>query len=146
VNPKNDTRTVQPYLFFEGRCEEALEFYRKTLGAEITALVHFKDIPDPNMRPPGAENKIMHASFRIGESTVSASDGRCQGSQNFRGFSLSLNVPNEGEAEQLFAALAEGGRVQVPLGKTAFAARFGMVEDRMGVSWTINVAAQGKTS
>ena len=109
---------VQPYLFFDGRCEEAIEFYRSALGAEVTALLRFKDSPDPGMCVPGAGEKVMHASFRIGETTVMASDGRCQGQPSFQGFSLSLTVPNEAEAERLFAALADGGQIQMPLAKT----------------------------
>ena len=133
---------VQPYLFFDGRCEEAVEFYRSRLGAEMTMLMRFKDSPEPHqpgMVPPGSENKVMHASFRIGETTVMASDGRCLGNASFQGFSLSLTVPNEGEAERLFAALGAGGHVQMPLGKTFFSPRFGMVAERFGVSWMIIV-------
>lgn len=133
---------IQPYLFFEGRCEEALEFYRKALGAEVTMLMRFKDNPEPaqpGMCPPQSADKIMHASFRVGDATVMASDGRCQGRPNFQGFSLSLDVPSEEQAERLFAALAEGGQVQMPLTKTFFSPRFGMVADRFGVSWMIIV-------
>ena len=100
-----DNRLVQPYLFFEGRCEEAIEFYRNALGAEVTMLVRFKESPDPAMCPPGSEEKVMHASLRIGETTVMASDGRCEASANFRGFSLSLTVPTEAEADRFFTAL-----------------------------------------
>jgi PhnB protein len=132
-------RTVQPYLFFDGRCEEAVEFYRKVLGAELTALVRFKDSPDPAACPPGAGDKVMHASFRIGESTVLASDGGCEGRPNFQGFSLSLTVADDADAERLFAALADGGEIQLPLAKTSFSPRFGMVADRLGVSWMIYV-------
>jgi PhnB protein len=134
---------VQSYLFFDGRCDEALEFYRRTLRAEVTMLMRFKDSPEPHqpgMVPPGSENKVMHASFRIGDSTVMASDGRCLGKPNFQGFSLSLSVPNDAEAERLFAALGEGGQVQMPMAKTFFSSRFGMVADRFGVSWMIIVA------
>jgi len=131
---------VQPYLFFDGRCEEAVEFYRRTLGAEVTMLMRFKDSPDPAMVPPGAANKVMHASFRIGETTVLASDGRCEGRSSFQGFALSLTVPGETEADRLFAALADGGQVQMPLTRTFFSPRFGMVADRFGVSWMIFVA------
>ena len=134
---------VQPYLFFDGRCEEAVEFYRRALGAEVTMLMRFKDSPEPHepgLVPAGAEDKVMHTSFRIGETTVMASDGQCLGQQSFQGFSLSLTVPNETEAERLFAALADGGQVQLPLTKTFFASRFGMVADRFGVSWMIVVA------
>jgi PhnB protein len=132
---------VDPYIFFDGRCEEAIEFYRKAVGAEVTMLVRFKDSPDPNMRPPGAENKVMHARFRIGDATVMASDGECGGKPNFQGFSLSLTVPNEAEADRAFAALSDGGQVQLPLTKTFFSPRFGMVTDRFGVGWMILVAA-----
>ncbi|HEX2135849.1 MAG TPA: VOC family protein [Microvirga sp.] len=133
---------IQPYLYFDGRCEEALEFYRRALGAEVTMLMRFRDAPDPpppGMIAPGSEGKIMHASFRLGEATVLASDGRCQGQPEFRGFSLSLSVASEAEADRVFAALAEGGQVQMPLGKTFFSPRFGMVADRFGVSWMVIV-------
>jgi PhnB protein len=128
---------VQPYLFFDGRCDEALEFYRSKLGAEVTALVRFKDSPDPDVSPPGAGDKVMHSNFRIGETTLMASDGRCQGQPNFQGFSLSLTAPNEAEADRLFAALADGGQVQLPLAKTFFSPQFGMVADRFGVPWMV---------
>jgi PhnB protein len=133
---------IQPDLYFDGRCEEALEFYRRALGAEVTMLMRFRDAPDPpppGMIAPGSEGKIMHASFRLGEATVLASDGRCQGQPEFRGFSLSLSVASEAEADRVFAALAEGGQVQMPLGKTFFSPRFGMVADRFGVSWMVIV-------
>jgi PhnB protein len=132
---------VQPYLFFDGRCEEALDFYRNALSAEVTMLMRYKESPEPPQcpLPPGAENKIMHSSFRIGETMVMASDGLCQGQPSFQGFSLSLNVPNEAEADRLFTALAEGGQVQMPMAKTFFSPRFGMVVDRFGVSWMIVV-------
>jgi PhnB protein len=133
---------VQPYLNFDGRCEEALEFYSRALGAEVTALMRYKDSPQPaaGMTPPGAENKVMHASFRIGQSTVMASDCHCGAKPNFQGFSLALTPPNEAAAERVFAALAEGGQVQMPLAKTFFSPRFGVVADRFGVSWMIYVA------
>jgi PhnB protein len=131
---------LQPYLFFDGRCEEALDFYRKALGAEVTMLMRFKDSPEPpkpGMVPPGSENKIMHSSFRVGNNTVMASDGRCMGQPAFQGFSLSLIVADEAEVERLFAALGEGGQIQMPLAQTFFAKRFGVVADRFGVSWMI---------
>ena len=134
---------VQPYLFYEGRCEEALAFYRGALGAEVTMLMRFKDSPEPpqpGMVPPGSEDKVMHTSFRIGDTTVMASDGRCLGQPSFQGFSLSLTVPNDAEAERLFAALADGGQVQMPLTKAFFSSRSGMAADRFGVSWMIVVA------
>jgi PhnB protein len=134
---------VETYLFFDGRCEEAIEFYKKVLGAEVTMLMRFKDSPEPpqpGMIPPGSENKIMHVSFRVGDTTVMASDGRCTGQANFQGFSLSLTVANEAEADRKFAALAEGGQVQMPMAKTFWSPRFGMVTDRFGVGWMVSVA------
>jgi PhnB protein len=134
---------VQPYLFLDGRCEEAIEFYRKALGAEVEMLMRFKDSPEPpqpGMVPPGSENKVMHSCLRIGETRVMASDGRCQGKPNFQGFSLSLTVSDAAEADRVFAALGNGGQVQLPLTKTFFSPRFGMVADRFGVAWMIIVA------
>ncbi|MFZ3328209.1 MAG: VOC family protein [Methylocella sp.] len=131
---------VQPYLSFEGRCEEAVEFYRKALGAEVTRLMRFKESPDPGMCSPGTLDKVMHMSFRIGDTTLFASDGRCTGQPNFQGISLSLTVPNDSETERRFASLADGGQVQMPLTKTFFSSRFGMVADRFGVAWMIVVA------
>jgi len=132
---------IQPYLFFDGRCEEALTFYRSVLGGEVTTLMRYKDSPDPGTCPPGAaEDKVMHANVRIGDTIVMASDGLCGGHPSFQGFSLSLTVADEAEAERLFAALADGGQVQMPLAKTFFSPRFGMVADRFGVSWMIIAA------
>jgi len=133
---------IQPYLFFDGRCEEALDFYRARLGAEVTMLMRYSDSPDPvppGMVAPGSENKVMHSSFCIGETTVMASDGRCEGKITFQGFCLSLTVPNAAEADRKFAALSDGGRVEMPLGKTFFSPRFGMVADRFGVGWMVIV-------
>ena len=139
---------VQPYLFFEGRCEEAIEFYRSALGAEVTQLMRFKDSPEPpdpetcqGMTPPGSEDKVMHASFRIGDTEVMASDGMCSGQSNFQGVSLSIAVPDDATAERFFTALGDGGQVQMPLGKTFFSSSFGMVADRFGVSWMIITAS-----
>jgi len=131
--------TVQPYLFFEGRCDEAIEFYRQALGAEVTMLMRFKDSPDPAMAAPGAGDKVMHAVLRIGDTAVFASDGRSQGSPRFEGFALSLTARDEAEADRLFAALAKGGQVHMLLTKTFFSPRFGMVADRFGVSWMVIV-------
>ncbi len=133
---------VQPYLFFDGRCEEALEFYRKALGAEVNMLMRYKESPEPpppGCVPAGSENKVMHANFRVGDSEVMASDGQCTGKPNFQGFGLSLIVPTEAEADKAFAALADGGKVQAPLAKTFFSPRFGMVTDQFGVMWMILV-------
>jgi len=134
---------VQPYLTFDGRCEEAVEFYRAALGAEVAMLIRYRDAPEPpppGMVAPGSEDKIMHVSLRIGEATVMASDGGCRGAQRFDGFSLALIVPDATAADRAFAALAAGGEVQMPLGETFFSKRFGMVADRFGVAWMVNVA------
>jgi len=134
---------VQPYLFFDGRCEEAVEFYRRAIGAEVEMLMRFRDGPEPaqpGMVPPGSENKVMHAALRIGDTMVLGSDGRCLGQPNFQGFALSLTAADDAEADRLFAALAEGGQVQMALAKTFFSSRFGMVADRFGVSWMVYVA------
>jgi PhnB protein len=134
---------VQPYLSFDGRCEEAIDFYRTALDAEVTQLLRFKDMPEPatpGMVPPGAENKIMHASFRIAGTELLASDGQCSGKAVFSGISLALVLPNDAHAERAFAALADGGQVNMPLAPSFFSSSFGMVTDRMGVSWMITVA------
>ena len=135
---------VQPYLFFNGRCEEAAEFYRRALGAEGTMLMRWKDHPDPQppgMVPPGSENKVMHMRFRIGDTEILASDGQCVGQPSFQGFALSLTAANEAEAERFFHALSDGGEVRMPLAKTFFSPSFGMVADRFGVSWMVYVEA-----
>lgn len=136
---------VQPYLFFEGQCEEAVEFYRRALGAEVQMQMRYKDSPEPP--PPGCgptdTNKIMHASFQVGNTVIMASDGRCTNQPKFDGFALSLSFGSETEAERAFGALAEGGRVQMALTKTFFATKFGMVVDRFGVSWMVIVHPPG---
>jgi PhnB protein len=134
---------VQPYLMFDGRCEEAIEFYRRAVGAETTMLMRFKDSPEPappGMVPPGSENKVMHAAMKIGDSVVMATDGGCQQKAAFEGFSLTLTVPTEAEADKRFNALAEGGQVRMPLTKTFFSPRFGMLQDKFGVGWMVIVA------
>jgi PhnB protein len=131
---------VQSYLFFDGRCEEAIEFYKKALGAKVDMLMRFKESPqpaDPSVYPPNSADKIMHASLRIGDTRVMASDGHCSGKSSFQGFALSLDAKTEAEADRLFSALADGGQVQMPLGKTFFSPRFGMVTDRFGVMWMV---------
>jgi PhnB protein len=133
---------VTPYLFFDGRCEEAIDFYKKALGAEVGMMMRFNESPEkppPGMVPPGSENKIMHACIRINGADVMASDGNAKGKPKFEGFSLTLNAKDEAAADRMFAALADGGQVQMPLGKTFFAKRFGMVADRFGVGWMIIV-------
>jgi PhnB protein len=131
--------SVTPYLFFDGRCEEAIEFYKKTLSAEVQMMMRFKEGPDKTMCAPGSENKIMHACIKIGGAPVMLSDGRNQGKPKFEGFALSINPKDEADAARTFAALSEGGQVQMPLGKTFFAKSFGMCADRFGVGWMIIV-------
>ena len=131
---------IQPYLFFDGRCEEAIDFYSRTLGAEVTMLMRFKESPDQSMVTPESKDKVMHASLRIGDATVLASDGRCMGNPSFQGFALSVTAANEAEEKRLFAALGEGGQVQMPLAKTFFSPSFGMVADQFGVGWMVYVA------
>ena len=135
----NSNTSVQPYLLFNGRCEEALEFYRNALGAEVEMLSRFKDAPDPGMTQPGMENKVMHASFRVGETLLMASDGGGGGQPRFEGFSLSILVPDEEKADKVFKALASGGKITMPLEKTFWAPKFGMLEDRFGVGWMVSV-------
>jgi len=131
---------VQSYLFFDGRAEEGIEFYKKTLGAEVTMLMRFKDSPDQSMCKPGDENKVMHAYMNIGETGVMISDGRNTGNPNFQGFALSIATKTEAEANKLFTALGDGGKVTMPQTKTFFSPRFGMVADKFGMNWMILVA------
>jgi PhnB protein len=133
---------VQPYLFFDGRCEEAVEFYQRALGAKVGMLMRFKESPDPpppGMVPPDSGDKVMHAELQIGDTVVMASDGSCTGKPSFKGFSLSLTAADAAEADRLFNALADGGQVQMPMGPTFWSPRFGMVADRFGVGWMVGV-------
>lgn len=139
---------VQPYLFFGGRCEEALEFYQRAVGAKVEMMMRFDESPDPpppGMVPPGYEKKVMHAAVRIGASTVLASDG-CEPGAAFKGFSLALQVVDEAEANRAFAALAVGGQVQMPLGKTFWSPCYGMLVDRFGIGWMVNVLVEPHTA
>ena len=131
---------VQPYLFFDGRCEEALDFYRKALGAQVGMMMRWKDSPEPcpeGTIPPGSENKVMHAAFKVGDTQILASDGHSTGKPTFQGFGLTLNAASDAEADKLFNAVGKGGQVQAPLSKTFFASKFGMVTDRFGVLWMV---------
>jgi PhnB protein len=135
---------IQPYLFFGGRCEEALEFYRKALGAQVEMLMLHKDSPDPHppdMLQPGFEDKVMHAAVRIGSAILMASDG-CDDKSCFGGFRLSLALATEDEAQRAFAGLSDGGQVQMPLTKTFWSPCFGMVTDRFGVGWMVTIIAE----
>ena len=138
---------VQPYLFFDGRCEEAIDFYKTAIGAEVEMLMRFKDSPEkppPGTMPPGSDDKIMHATLKMGDTQLMASDGHCQAKPQFEGFSLSLTVPDEAAAERAFKALSEGGQVRMPLSKTFFSPRFGMLADRFGVGWMVIVQPAGR--
>ena len=142
MSTSKDNRVIEPYLFFNGSCEQALEFYRKALGAVVQFTMRYKESPEPlqpGMVPPGFENKIMHTSFRVGQTTVMASDSCSAEKASFQGFSLALSVRSEAEADRAFAALADGGQVRMPLTKTFWSPRFGMVVDRFGVGWMISV-------
>ena len=132
---------VEPYLDFEGRCEEALEFYKKAVGAEVTMMMKFGEAPDKSMITPGSENKVMHASVKIGDSIVMASDGWNKGKTTFEGISLALTAKDDGEAKRFFEALSAGGEVKMPITKTFFASSFGIVDDRFGVNWMIMMPA-----
>lgn len=141
MSTSNLTAMVQPYLFFGGRCDEAIDFYRKTLNAEVAMLMRFKDSPEPQPGLPECfHDKVMHAALKIGDTVLMASDGRCDGQANFDGFSLSITVPDEAEAERVFRALSEGGLVTMALEKTFWAPKFGMLTDRFGVGWMVSVA------
>jgi PhnB protein len=134
---------VESYLFFNGRCEEAIEFYKRALGAEVLMLMRNNESPEPpppGTMPPGSESKVMHATLRIGTSNLMLSDGYNDGKPAFTGFSLSLDAANEAEADRLFTALSDGGTVQMPLAKTFWSPKFGMVADRFGVGWMVSVA------
>ena len=136
---------VQPYLFFEGRCEEALDFYTRALGTKVDMLMRMHEAPEPpppGMMPPGTENKVMHASFHVGDTEVMVSDGRCSGQPKFDGFSLSITAADEADARRKFDAMATGGEITMPLGKTFWSPCFGMLKDRFGVGWMITVAPE----
>jgi PhnB protein len=128
---------VQPYLAFEGRCDEAIEFYKKAIGGKVEMLMRFKDAPDQSMVTPGNKDKVMHAALRAGDAMILMSDGRCTGSPNFNGIALALSAANDADAERIFSALAEGGSVNMPMAKTFFASRFGMLSDKFGVGWMV---------
>lgn len=134
---------VTPYLFFDGRCEEALAFYGKAIGAQVQMLMRYNESPDPGSAGPNPANgeKVMHASVRIGDSEFGASDGECRGTPDFRGFSLTLTLKDDAEAKRSFEALSDGGEVVMPLSQTFFASSFGMLRDRFGVHWMLMVHA-----
>lgn len=134
--------TVDSYLFFNGRCEEAIHFYKSAAGAKIGMVLKFGESPDPvpeGMVPPDWDNKIMHCDFTIGQSRIMASDG-CASTPDFNGFRLALTVPTEADADRVFAALADGGRIDMPLGKTFWSPRYGMLTDKFGIGWMVMVS------
>ena len=142
----NQQTAIQPYLFFGGRCQEAIDFYKSAVGAEVEMLMRFSDSPEPmppGMLAPGFEGKVMHSSFRVGGSTILASDG-CNPSDGAekKGYSLALMVPTEAEATRAFNALANGGEVNMPLSKTFWSPSYGMLKDRFGVHWMVMVPGQ----
>ena len=137
---------IQPYLFFSGRCDEALNFYQAALGAQVDMLMRFNQSPDPvpaGMLQAGFEAKVMHCQFRVGNTVVMASDG-CDDKSKFSGFSLALSVPTEAEADRAFAALSQHGTVIMPLAKTFWSPRYGMVKDPFGIQWMVMVPGEVK--
>lgn len=139
---------VEPYLNFDGRADEAIEFYKKTLSAKVTALIRYKDHPKtdgdcPGPMPPGTDDKVMHVSFQVGSSTLMGSDCHCSGKPTFAGISLTLSVRDDAEAQSVFTALSEAGKVCVPLNKTFFSSSFGVLTDRFGITWMVMVPRQG---
>jgi PhnB protein len=128
---------VNPYLFFDGKCEEALDFYKARIGAKVGTLMRFGEAPDQSQMNPDSKNKVMHSEFTVGETKIMASDGHCKGAPRFEGFSLTIQCANDAEAARLYNALSDGGQVTMPLGKTFFASSFGMVTDKYGIGWMV---------
>lgn len=142
MSPNPNTRFIQPYLFFNGRCDEVLEFYGRALGAKVEFLMRYHESPappPPGRIPAGFESKVMHTTFRVGQTTLMASDGCSAEKADFQGFCLSLALTTQTEAERVFAALADGGQVRMPLARTFWSPCFGMVEDRFGIGWMVSV-------
>lgn len=137
-------QTIRPYLFFNGRCEEALQFYKEAIGAKIGMVLHFNESPDPvppGILAPGFESKVMHSEFTVGGSSILASDG-CDANSTFDGFQLNLTVKTVEEANRSFAALSAGGEVRMPMGKTFWSPCYGMLTDKFGVGWMVMVPAE----
>jgi PhnB protein len=131
---------VQPYVFFDGKCDEAIKFYSSAIGAQTQMLMRYKDCPDPQAKAgckPGTEDKVMHANVKIRDTEVLMADGHCGGNPKFEGFGLALQAKDNEDAEKLFAALSEGGKPLMPMSETFFAHRFGMVTDKFGVMWMV---------
>ncbi len=141
----NHQTVIHPYLNFEGRCDEALAFYGKAVGAEVQFLMRYKDAPEPakaQMSSSTSQDKVMHARVRIGDSAIMASDGHCSGNPEFHGIALTLTVPDPATAQRAFKALSDGGSVTMPMGKTFFSPAFGMCADKFGVGWMVYVEQQ----
>jgi PhnB protein len=130
---------VQPYLSFEGRAQEAIDFYKSALGAQVEAVMQFKDAPPDMQANMPNKDKVMHAAFKVGDTTIMATDGQCSGKSEFSGITLTIQANSEAEAEKLFNALAQGGKINMPMAETFFATRFGMVADKFGVGWMVMV-------
>ena len=134
---------VQSYLFFEGRADEAIAFYREALGAELLMRMTYGESPEGDGECPGGfkppVDKVMHASLRIDGSELGLSDGMCSGKPEFKGVSQTLVCADDAEARRRFDALAEGGQVNMPLAESFFASSFGMLADRFGVDWMVMV-------
>ena len=128
---------VQPYLSFEGRAQEAIDFYKKALGAQVEAIMQFKDAPPDMQGNMPNKDKVMHSAFKVGDTTIMATDGQCSGKSEFSGITLTIQAGSDAEAEKLFAALSQGGKVNMPMSETFFATRFGMVADKFGVGWMV---------
>jgi PhnB protein len=137
MSTKTDVQTVQHYLFFDGKCEEALEFYKKAIGAKVEFIMRNSESPEPSTH--GTPEKIMHCNFRVGNTQIMASDGYCKGQPKFEGFALSINAEDESECDRIFGALSQGGEVLMPLEKTFYSPRFGMVKDPFGLTWMVIV-------
>ena len=128
---------VQPYLSFEGRAQEAIDFYKSALGAQVEAIMQFKDAPPDMQANMPNKDKVMHSAFKVGDTTIMATDGQCSGKSEFSGITLTIQANSDAEAEKLFNALAKGGKVNMPMAETFFATRFGMVADKFGVGWMV---------
>jgi len=132
---------IQAYVNYNGRCDEAIAFYKQALGAEVEMVMRFRESPDPcpeGMLPADWNDKVMHSSMRIGDSVLMASDGMSSTPPKYDGITLSLQAKTTDEADRLFNALAQGGEVVMPIGPTFWSPKFGMVKDRFGVPWMIN--------
>ena len=132
---------VEPYLMMSGRCEEALEFYKQAVNAQVVMILRMKDAPDapPMPMPPNWGDKIMHCGFTIGQTLVMASDGMSEERVDFSGVTLSITADDETQARRMFDALSASGKVFMPMGKTFWSPCFGMCADKFGVNWMLGL-------